>query len=94
VIDSGDYRLKACCVTPNAHNYIAVEVGWLTLRGLVLMKPAPPVPCLVLDRGNDDSEETLDSSGLARLASANRGDTSSSVGKAEGHIVCQKSDCI
>ena len=50
-------------------------------KGLVLMKPVPPVPCLVGDSRNDDSEETLDSSGLARLALANRGDTPASVEK-------------
>jgi hypothetical protein len=57
------------------------------------MKPAPPVPCLVVDRENDDSEEALDSTGLARLASANREDTSLA-GKGECRTVCQESNCI
>lgn len=42
---------------------------------------------------NDHSEEALDSSGLVRLASANREDTPLA-GKGECHTVCQKSSCI
>jgi hypothetical protein len=38
--------------------------------------------------------EALDSSEFARLASANREDTPSLVGKGECHIACQKSNCI